>query len=115
MGDPKHTDLRYVLSLEDDLNWYTWLFSSAIPDDKAATGGLFRYLYLHFRAMVLIAPDRVLLFVPEVVKELPWGGAIYHHLTPAFCPWATVTVERLCKEVLRAVKTVLSELQLSPE
>jgi hypothetical protein len=35
-----------------------------------------------------------------------------HYFTTAYCPWANGTVERACKEVLRATRALLSEFRL---
>jgi hypothetical protein len=37
-----------------------------------------------------------------------------HHFTTAYTPWANGTVERACREVLRAVRGLLSEFKLRP-
>jgi hypothetical protein len=37
-----------------------------------------------------------------------------HHFTTAYSPWANGTVERACKEVLRASRALLSEFRLPP-
>ena len=38
-----------------------------------------------------------------------------HHFTTAYSPWANGTIERACREVLRAVRALLSELRLRPD
>jgi hypothetical protein len=37
-----------------------------------------------------------------------------HHFTTAYTPWANGSVERACKEVLRATRGLLSEFKLAP-
>lgn len=50
----------------------------------------------------------------SLMENLTSMAHIKHHFTTAYCPWATRTIERLCKEVLRAVRALLLELKLSP-
>lgn len=38
---------------------------------------------------------------------------IKHHFTAAYCPWSNGTVERVCKEVIRIARSLLSEWKLS--
>lgn len=34
------------------------------------------------------------------------------HFTTSYCPWVSRTVERVCREVVRAVRAMLSEMKL---
>lgn len=51
-------------------------------------------------------------FRNEVMRLLARGLKCKHHFTQAYCPWSNEAVERLGKEVLRACRSLISELQL---
>jgi hypothetical protein len=38
-----------------------------------------------------------------------------HHFTTAYSPWANGTVEAVCKQTIRAARTMLSEMHLAPQ
>jgi hypothetical protein len=38
-----------------------------------------------------------------------------HNFTTAYSPWANGTVEAVCKQTIRAVRAMLSEMKLAPE
>lgn len=54
-------------------------------------------------------------FKNELVKFLTEGFRVEHHFTTAYSPWANGTVERPCREVLRATRSMLSEGKLDPK
>lgn len=48
------------------------------------------------------------------MQQLTEEARVKHHFTTAYCPWANGTIERLCKEVIRASRALLSEWQMPP-
>lgn len=52
-------------------------------------------------------------FKTTLMKNLTDEMQIRHHFTIAYCPWSNGTVERLCKEILRIARALLSEWKLA--
>lgn len=47
-------------------------------------------------------------------KELITETHARHHFTTAYCPWANVTVARVCQEVLRVTAPFTHKMRLAP-
>jgi transposase InsO family protein len=56
--------------------------------------------------------DRGRHFKNEVVRQVKKELKAKHHFTTANCPWSNFTIESACKQVIRAFRTVLSELNM---
>ena len=56
--------------------------------------------------------DRGTHFKKEVIRLVNRMLYARHHSTTAYCPQSNGTVETVCKEVLRACRSLLSEFQL---
>ena len=54
-------------------------------------------------------------FRNESIRLLAKDLRTRQHFTMAYCPWSNGAIERLGKELLRVSRSVLSELQLSPD
>ena len=49
------------------------------------------------------------------MKNIAEDCGIKHQFITAYSPWANGTVERCCREVLRTIRALLSELKLAPQ
>lgn len=81
MGRPDEGELKYVLSLKDDISSYNWLFPSAAPDAEAGT---YRALHLDilFRQHGLAFIRPRLSFYGQIGCKTSWRGtsqAVLHH------------------------------------
>jgi hypothetical protein len=56
--------------------------------------------------------DRGSHFKNEVVRRVQKELKAKHHFTTANCPWSNGTIESACKQVIRALRAVLSELKM---
>ena len=54
-------------------------------------------------------------FKNQLIAELNTELNSKHHFTTAYSPWANGTVERVCKEILRACRVLCSEWKLAPK
>jgi RNase H-like domain found in reverse transcriptase/Reverse transcriptase (RNA-dependent DNA polymerase)/Integrase core domain/Integrase zinc binding domain/Chromo (CHRromatin Organisation MOdifier) domain len=107
------TGATYVLVLKDDLSSYVWL----IPCQRADAASVVDALVLWFAAFGVAytwVSDRGSHFKNKVMDGVRQALRSQHHYTTAYCPWANGTVERACKEVLRATRALLSEFRLQP-
>lgn len=50
----------------------------------------------------------------RLLKALLGATRVHHHFTTAYCRWSHGPVERICREVFRACRALLSECKLAP-
>lgn len=113
MGPSTKDELKYILILKDDLTSFTWLFASSSPDAETATNAIARWIST-FGSMDWLVSDQGSHFTANVTKQLANEAHVRQHFTTAYCPWANGTIERLCKEVLRTARALLSEWRMPP-
>lgn len=113
MGRSAKNDMKYALLLKDDISLLTWLFVSSAPDAETATDAIGLWVSI-FRSMDWIVSGQGSHFTATVMHLIADDYCIPQHFTTAYCPWANCTIERLCKEVLRTAKSLLSEWKLPP-
>lgn len=111
MGPSNIEGLTYVLLIKDDLSSYTWLHPCANADSEAATNAIAKWISC-FGCMPWLVTDQGSHFTASLMTNLTREMHIRHHFTTAYCPWANGTIERLCKEVLRVVRALLSEWKM---
>ena len=104
---------KYVLVLSDDFSSYKWLCPSQRADAKHTAKSIRQWIDV-FSCMDVWTSDQGSHFRNETMKLLANEHDIRHHFTTTYTPWANGTVERVNREILRAVKALLSELRLAP-
>ena len=67
-----------------------------------------------FGTMEWFVSDQGSHFKNQLIDELTSELRVHHHFTTAYSPWANGSVERVCREVLRATKALCSEWKLAP-
>jgi RNase H-like domain found in reverse transcriptase/Reverse transcriptase (RNA-dependent DNA polymerase)/Integrase zinc binding domain/Integrase core domain len=110
---PSQSGVKYLLLIKDDLSGYLWLVPSAAAD-AAATVDALTLWFSAFGVATTWVSDRGTHFKNLVMDALRKALRTQHHFTTAYSPWANGTVERACKEVLRATRALLSEFRLRP-
>lgn len=90
------------------------MWPTEAPTSEAAVDAISTWIGT-FGHMDWVVTDQGTHFTSSVVKHLVSDFKLRHHFTTAYCPWANGSVERICNEVIRASRAVLSELQLSPK
>ena len=106
--------MKYVLLLEEDFSSYSWLVSCVAAIHEAAAQAIARCIRT-FRAMSTWISDRGSHFKNQVMEGLAQEYGIRHRFVIAYSPWANGTKERICREVLRAVRAVISEKRLGQQ
>ena len=101
-------DNKYVLLIKDDLSSYIWIWPTAETTAECASDALCTWMG-SFGCMEWLVSDRGSQFKNELMKSLTDELRIRHHFTTAYSPWANGSVERVCREVLRACKALSSE------
>lgn len=100
-----------MLVLKDDISSYTWLHTTDYTDAESATTASVKWIAA-FGSMKWLVSDRGSHFTFSVTSKLTEDANIRHHFTTAYFLRANGTVERLCKEVLRAARSLLSQWKL---
>lgn len=104
--------LSYLLVTRDDLSSYVWLWPTEAATSAAAADALATWIAV-FGGMEWMVSDQGAHFKNQLIKDLTDELKVNHHFTTAYSPWANGSVERVCREVLRACKAVLHEFRLA--
>jgi hypothetical protein len=108
---PSKAGFKYLLLIKDDLSGYLWLVPSEAAD-AAATVNALTLWFAAFGVSQVWVSDQGSHFKNQVMDSVRKALRSQHHFTTAYSPWANGTIERACREVLRAVRALLSELRL---
>ena len=104
----------YVLIIRDDLSSFVWLFATEAATSGEAVNALTTWIS-SFGSMKWFVTDQGSHFKNELINGLSSELRINHHFTTAYSPWSNGTVERICREVLRACRALCSEWKLAPQ
>jgi Chromo (CHRromatin Organisation MOdifier) domain len=80
--------------------------------DAAATVDALMRLFAVYDVLLFVISDGESHFYDEVVRRVQKEPKAKHHFTTANCPWSNDTIESACKQVIRAFRAVLSELNM---
>lgn len=105
--------MRYVLVMRDDFSSYVWLYPTSSATSEAVTDAVAMRTAV-FGSVEWIVSDQGAHFKNMLMKALSEELRIRQHFTTAYSPWANGSVERVCREVLRACRALLQEFRLSP-
>ena len=108
---PGEDGFCYVLIIKDDFSGYLWLIAAETTDADTIASALMRW-FASFGFVQNWVSDRASHFHNELMKALREASMGNHHFTAAYCPWSNGTVERLCRELIRCLRALLSEFQL---
>ena len=103
---------KYLLLIRDDLSSYVWLWPTVSCTAEATAEALGVWIGC-FGSMEWLVTDQGTHFKNELIAELTNEARAKHHFVTAYCPWAIGSIERVCREVLRACKALISEWGLS--
>ena len=108
---PGTNSYECVLIIKDDASSYVWLEPTTAANAKSATTALTRW-FSCFGVSLTWNSDQGAHFKNEVMQALNRAYHGQRHFTTAYAPQANGTVERVCREVLRACRALLSEFKL---
>jgi hypothetical protein len=101
---------NYLLILKDDLSGYLWLVPAKAADYDNTVESLTSW-FIRFGVAKTWVLDQGSLFKNKLVDGVRRALRTRHHFTTAYST-ANGTVERACREVLRAVRALLYEFKL---
>lgn len=113
MGKASNNALDYLLLIKDDLSSFVWLYPTKGPTADAAVDSITMWIS-SYGLFEWLVTDQGTHFTSKLMKLLNEELHTKYHFTEAYCPWANGTIERVCREVLRATKALLSEMKLPP-
>lgn len=108
---PSKTGDKYVLMLRDDHSAYKWFFCFPSTDAENAATAIIEWCST-FGVPNALMSDGPTHFKNEVVHMVTKILKVPHHFTLPYCPWSNGAVERLGRELLRVLRSTLSELQM---
>lgn len=103
----------YVLLIPDIHSGYVWLWPTVSTTSEEPVDALIRWIG-SFGTMEWFVSDQGSHFKNQLVAQLTSELRVHHHFTTDYSPWANGSVERVCREVLRAAKALCSEWKLAP-
>ena len=101
----------YVLIIKDDFSNYVWLIPADKFDARNVVAALSQW-FATFGITPVWVSDQGSHFKNEVMLTLQRELHTRHHFTSAYHPQSNGTVEVVCREVIRALRALLSEYQL---
>lgn len=94
--------------IKDYLSGYVWLIPTIDTTADTTAEELIRW-FSSFGVLHQWVSDRDSHFKNELIEQLREKVKSEHHFILASCPWSNETVEVVCRELLRASITLLSE------
>ena len=101
----------YVLVIKDDASSFVLLEECDSADATNTVRALRKWFSL-FGVSLFWVSDRGSHFKNKVMAGLNRALHSHHHFTTPYSPQSNVTVETVCKEVLRGCRALLSEFRL---
>jgi len=105
---------KYILIIRDDFSAYVWLWPTDSCTAEAAAEALGQWPGV-FGGLKWLVSDQASQFKNKLLHALTDEIRVGHHFTTAYSPWANGTVERVCREVLRACRALLGEWRMSTQ
>jgi len=101
----------YVLIMKDDLSSYVWLVPCKAADAEHVADCMVNW-FATFGTVQHWVSDRGSHFKNSLIHLIRDRIRGRHHFTLAYCPWSNGTVEVVCRELLKCMRALMSELQL---
>ena len=99
--------MKYILIIRDEISSFVWLHPADAANAEVTALALSGWI-ASFSTMDWLVSDQGSHFMNELNEELFSKYKVRRHFTTAYSPWANSTVERVCREVLRSCKALLS-------
>lgn len=102
---------QYVLIIKDDLTSYTWLYACEAADAETVVDALVDW-FAAFGPVKQWISDQGSHFKNRVMDCLREKLHCLHHFTLPYCPWSNGSVEVVCRELQRALRSLVSEASI---
>ena len=104
---------KYLLVIKDDLSNFVRLYGCEEATSFVTADAILDWVSM-FTMPKFFVSDQGSHFKNQTIKELARLLQVDHHFVTAYCPWANGTVERVNKDILVVLKSLLSEFRLAP-
>jgi len=104
---------KYVLVIKDDFSGYIDLHISDTCSAKDAANGLASWI-TKYKCPKYLITDQGSHFSNQMIQELTAIHKIKHHFTVAYSPKSNGTVERVNRDILNVMRSLLLEYRLNP-
>ena len=105
--------MAYVLVIKDNFSTFTWLWQCASATAAETVLALLTWFGTFGVADTWIS-DQGTHFMNEVMKGVCKALRTEHHFVTVYSPWANGAVERVNRELVRLMRTLLAEAGLQP-
>lgn len=105
-------DSKYLLVLKDHATHFCELVVTDTADSRAVVDALLAW-HSRFGIPPQWVSDQGSHFKNEVIAELSRRLRVQQDFTPVYCPWINGSVERVNRDVLQVVRTMILEYKIS--
>ena len=99
---------KYLLIIRDGLSGYVWLWPAERATSEEACEAVCMWIAA-FGGFEWLVSDQGSHFKHRLLEDFARELRSHHHFTTTYSPWSNGSVERICREVLRACRALLSE------
>lgn len=108
---PSNSGDKYVLMLRDAQSDYKWVLCFPNTDVENAAHAIIDCCAANGVSGGVMS-DGATHFKNETIGLVSKGLKTPHHLTHPYCPWSNGAVDHLLRELLRVLRSLISELQM---
>jgi transposase InsO family protein len=105
-----NNNMKYILVLKDDFSGYISLHCCDSPNSMFTADCIMDWIS-RYRTPDYFVSDQGTHFKCKLIDELARLLQVNHHFVTAYCPWANGTVERVNRDILTIMKSLLSEFK----
>ncbi|KAE9073379.1 hypothetical protein PF010_g25098 [Phytophthora fragariae] len=105
-------DSKYILVLKDHASHYCELVVADTADSSVTVEALLAW-HARFGVPPTWISDQGSHFKNEVVAELSRRLRTQQEFTPAYCPWINGSVERVNRDILQVIRTMILEYKIN--
>ncbi len=106
-GPAASHDLTYILVIKDSFSHFCYLIPCAEANAFHASTAILQWFSTYGECSTFIS-DRGLHFKNQLFEELSRRLGTNHYFTAAYSPWANGSVERLNRDILSVLRTILN-------
>jgi hypothetical protein len=108
---PGYNGNKYIILSKDEASGYVWLCPHVMADASTTVESLVHWFSV-FTVCKTWCFDPGSHFKNQVVDGVMRALRCQHIFTVAYSPWSNSTIEVVCREVIRALRSIVSELKL---
>lgn len=111
---PSTEDMEYIFLMRDDASSFVMCYLCDSATATAACKGLISWFSI-FSVVPVWVSDQGPHFKNQLLHDVNKALHTHHHFTTPHAPQGNGSIERICREVLRCCRSLLSELRMKPD